>query len=213
APRPAPCESCALPQISRSLSQFCRAGPSASAAPAARGEWVGGAQRWRFRRQDAPCRSERSESPTTCSRAMHPVTAQRWDLKARSASDSELKRLGYHPGLPRARGGPNAQSRFKDLVPEDLRANSDCFDPPPQMRALAADREHRRKVKLQTLDRIRVLRYEDPSAGRLVVQRWRPGYVDLKVSLPKEPASPNGSWQGGLRNTVCDNLVTFSGVF
>eukprot|EP00435_Cladocopium_sp_Y103_P038721 s1414_g10.t1 len=49
-------------------------------------------------------------------------------------------------------------------------------------RALAADgREARRK---------------EPTCGRLVVQRWRPGYVDLKAPMPKE-SEATSTWQGG----------------
>eukprot|EP00913_Durusdinium_trenchii_P013550 g12720.t1 len=157
----APCAAAQLPQISRSLSELCH--PTSS--PMHRGkrvpsEWVGGVQRWRFCLKDEPQRGNQ-EQVKTCAQAMHPLTAQRWDRQARSAEELELKRYGYHRNLPRTRGGPNAQSRFKELVPPEQRANGDSFDP-PQVRALAAEgREARRKVKLETLGHIRVLRYED----------------------------------------------------
>ena len=144
---------------------------------------------------------------------MHPLTATRWDRQARSAEELELKRYGYHRNQPRTRGGANSQSRLALFVPPEHRANGETFDLPQAKRALAADgREARRKVKLETFGHIRVLRYEEPTCGRLVVQRWRPGYVDLKASVVKE-SEADSTWQGGLRNNVCDNLVTFSGVF
>ncbi|CAL1130382.1 unnamed protein product [Cladocopium goreaui] len=210
----APCAAAQLPLISRSLSDFCQASSPTRkrSVPKTRGEWVGGAQRWRFRPKEEPERTLGDE-PKTCPRAMHPLTASRWDAPARSAEDLELKKYGYHRNIPRTRGGAQSQSRLSLLVPPEHRANGESFDLPQVKRALAADgREARRKVKLETFGHIRVLRYEEPTCGRLVVQRWRPGYVDLKAPMPKE-SEATSTWQGGLRNNVCDNLVTFSGVF
>jgi len=154
---------------------------------------------------------------------MHPVTAARWDLKSKSETDLELKRYGYQRGLPRIRGGQNAGSRFSEIVPPHFLAYQGNFEPPskPKSLPMASPRmksgKRQRKVELQTMDHIRVLRYEDPnSRGRLVVQRWRKGHADLTVANvetkgPPE-GKPGGQWQEGLRNTVCDNLLTFSGV-
>ncbi|CAE7661176.1 nipblb [Symbiodinium necroappetens] len=153
---------------------------------------------------------------------MHPLTAARWDMKSKSESDLELKRFGYQRGLPRIKGGQNAQSRFADIVPPQWLAFQGNFEPPTKPKAQVSPRmkssKAERKVDLQTMDHIRVLHYEDSRRkGRLVVQRWRNGHADLTVPNcetqgPRE-GCPGGQWQEGLRNTVCDNLLTFSGVY
>eukprot|EP00435_Cladocopium_sp_Y103_P046053 s404_g13.t1 len=127
----APCAAAQLPLISRSLSDLCQASSPTRkrTVPKTRGEWVGGAQRWRFRPKEEPERTLGDE-PKTCPRAMHPLTASRWDAPARSAEDLELKKYGYHRNIPRTRGGAQSQSRLSLMVPPEHRANGESFDLP-----------------------------------------------------------------------------------
>ncbi|CAE7259938.1 unnamed protein product [Symbiodinium microadriaticum] len=107
-------------------------------------------------------------------------------------------------------------------VPPQWLAFQGNFEPPTKPKAQVSPRmkssKAERKVDLQTMDHIRVLHYEDSRRkGRLVVQRWRNGHADLTVpnceTQGTREGCPGGQWQEGLRNTVCDNLLTFSGVY
>lgn len=130
----------ALPALSRSLSSLCKPRHSSfqpKVTPGCRVEWVGGAERWRFRDPQAGGERQLSEVAAArqgvgsrvaikaagcCSQALHPVTAARWDAQAKHEADQVLKKLGYFPGQPRQRG--KHQSRLSDFLPSEYRAFS-----------------------------------------------------------------------------------------
>eukprot|EP00930_Biecheleria_cincta_P043479 TRINITY_DN29854_c0_g2_i1.p1 TRINITY_DN29854_c0_g2~~TRINITY_DN29854_c0_g2_i1.p1 ORF type:complete len:268 (+),score=37.37 TRINITY_DN29854_c0_g2_i1:105-908(+) len=136
------CSTSALPALSRSLSSLCKPRGSSfqpKGTPGCRVEWVGGAQRWRFREAQSPGDSRQLreavaarqgagsrvgvKAPGCCSQALHPVTAARWDAQAKNEADQVLKKLGYFPGQPRQRGR-GSESRLSDFLPSDYRAFS-----------------------------------------------------------------------------------------
>eukprot|EP00440_Ansanella_granifera_P003844 gb/GFBE01004172.1/.p1 GENE.gb/GFBE01004172.1/~~gb/GFBE01004172.1/.p1 ORF type:complete len:254 (+),score=30.44 gb/GFBE01004172.1/:1-762(+) len=226
----------ALPALSRCLSSLCKpkGGVLAPKGQRAAVEWVGGAERWRFRPTQEPSRQEVREAaatvngagsrvvvkPKSCSQPMHPVTAARWDMRAKSESDLVLKKFGYFPGQPRQRGHDCA-SRLSEFLPATCRAYSggSVLGQRAVKAAPSASSEDGRSssckaVELKTMSDIRVLQYKNgQQQDRLIVKRWRSGYADKAVA-PRvvtnecRGAEPH-AWQNSLRTTVCDNLVTF----
>eukprot|EP00931_Biecheleriopsis_adriatica_P061746 TRINITY_DN37145_c0_g1_i1.p1 TRINITY_DN37145_c0_g1~~TRINITY_DN37145_c0_g1_i1.p1 ORF type:complete len:297 (-),score=60.42 TRINITY_DN37145_c0_g1_i1:25-861(-) len=229
-----PCSTSKLPALSRCLSNLCQPKSSAFAPKGQRAsvEWVGGAQRWRFRPSQSPSRQQVREAaaaqgsvgsrviakPKSCSHAMHPVTAARWDLRAKSEADLVLKRYGYFPGQPRERAGRDSSSRLSDFIPAAYRAYSsgpvldsakavpraakeaqEATDNPEDeslVQALVPSTQEegaeasaaKKQVELKTMSDIRILKYGPEQEDRLVVKRWRPGHAD-KAALARFPIS------------------------
>ncbi|CAE8666512.1 unnamed protein product, partial [Polarella glacialis] len=176
-----------LPSVSRSLSHLSSGRTSQDSAFEV--VYVGGAERWRW--QEVPAEAAHGHTASGFSTGSRSRLEELPKPKPRQAPDPReellrktVKQFGYCPGLPQKRVR-NGGSRLGDFLPLSWRAGTFLdFRPelPPVERVIPSS------VKVHTLKDIRILEMP-PDSGRLVVQRWKKGWM----AQEKRHYEPDGS--------------------